>query len=45
MLSKIGVRTVDVGMTILSMHSCRETVRPMLSVVIAGAFDLTLLRK
>jgi len=25
MLSKIGVRTVDVGMTILSMHSCRET--------------------
>ncbi|KAG9017338.1 hypothetical protein FRB95_013842 [Tulasnella sp. JGI-2019a] len=25
MLSKIGVRTVDVGMPILSMHSCRET--------------------
>ncbi|KIJ37467.1 hypothetical protein M422DRAFT_781810 [Sphaerobolus stellatus SS14] len=24
-LSKLGVRTVDVGQTILSMHSCRET--------------------
>ena len=25
MLSKIGVRTVDVGNAMLSMHSCRET--------------------
>lgn len=29
MLSKIGVRTVDVGMSMLSMHSIRETVRRM----------------
>ncbi|KAG8938169.1 hypothetical protein FRC00_000514 [Tulasnella sp. 408] len=25
MLSKMGVRTVDVGMAMLSMHSIRET--------------------
>ena len=25
MLSKIGVRTVDVGLAMLSMHSIRET--------------------
>jgi aspartyl aminopeptidase len=25
MLSKLGIRTVDVGNPMLSMHSCRET--------------------
>jgi aspartyl aminopeptidase len=31
MLSKLGVRTVDIGTPILSMHSIRET---------AGSYDI-----
>jgi aspartyl aminopeptidase len=37
MLSKIGIRTVDVGNAMLSMHSIRETAG---SQDVQGAIDL-----